>query len=453
MYRERVLGDSRVNENPGLLSFGIILYRWHNILANRLQAENPTWTDEELFQGARRWLIATLQKIIFYDFVPALLDTPVEPYDKYMPHVPPGISHAFAAAAFRFPHSIVPPAMILRKNVDKCEFRDEVGGFPALRLCQNWWNAQDIVQEYSVDEIILGMASQITEADDLIVVEDLRDYIFGPMHFTRLDVVASSIMRGRDNGLPSYNVLRKTFNLPEKTWETINEKLYKERRELFDKLAELYGDINYLDAYVGGMLEGDNGPGELFKAIIMDQFERLRDSDRFWFENTQNGLFNETEIRQIHNVTLRDIIRATTEINDAWLQDDVFYFHDGDPCPQPFQVNETGLEKCIPFMRFDHFTGNEAEAILFLVCFGIGYVLIQRRRRMGWDSSFDDLSATAIDDDAPKDRYSVQAFEWLQESYVRQVVVEFSPDHSIPQLAERIHNPWAILPYQAKEDA
>ncbi|RCN28057.1 heme peroxidase [Ancylostoma caninum] len=169
-----LLGDSRVNENPGLLSFGIILYRWHNIQAERLQRENPTWTDEELFQGARRWLIATLQKIIFYDFVPALLDTRVKPYSKYMPHVPPGISHAFAAAAFRFPHSIVPPAMILRKNVDGCEFREEVGGFPALRLCQNWWNAQDIVQEYTVDEIILGMASQISEADDLIVVEDLR---------------------------------------------------------------------------------------------------------------------------------------------------------------------------------------------------------------------------------------------------------------------------------------
>ncbi|KAK6741023.1 hypothetical protein RB195_009088 [Necator americanus] len=430
-----LLGDSRVNENPGLLSFGIILYRWHNILAGRLQKENSTWTDEELFQGARRWLIATLQKIIFYDFLPALLDTEVKPYTKYMPHVPPGISHAFAAAAFRYPHSIVPPAMILRKNVDHCEFREEVGGFPALRLCQNWWNAQDIVQEYSVDEIILGMASQITEADDLIIVEDLRDYIFGPMHFTRLDVVASSIMRGRDNGLPPYNVLRKTFNLPEKQWHTINEKLYKEKRELFDKLAELYGDINYLDAYVGGMLEGDNGAGELFKAIIMDQFERLRDSDRFWFENTQNGLFTTEEIRKIHNITLRDIIRATTEISDDWLQDDVFYFRDGDPCPQPFQVNYTGLEQCIPFMRFDHFTGNEVTYIFTLIglgcipliCIGIGYVLVQRRRRMGWDSSYDDLSATAVDDDAPKDRYSVQAFEWLQECYVRQVIVEFAP--------------------------
>ncbi|KAE9420028.1 hypothetical protein Angca_005703, partial [Angiostrongylus cantonensis] len=409
-----LLGDSRVNENPGLLSFGIILYRWHNILAQKIQKENPSWTDEELFQAARRWLIATLQKIIFYDFLPALINEEVKPYTKYMPHVPPGISHAFASAAFRFPHSIVPPAMILRKNVNACEFREEVGGFPALRLCQNWWNAQDIVQEYTVDEIILGMASQVSEADDIIVVEDLRDYIFGPMHFTRLDVVASSIMRGRDNGLPSYNMLRKAFNLPEKTWKTINPKLYQTNREMFDKLEALYGDINYLDAYVGGMLEVNNGPGELFKAIIKDQFERLRDSDRFWFENRQNDLFTDEEIKKIHKTTLRDIIRETTEISDQWLQEDVFYFKEGDPCPQPFQVNATGLEQCVPFMRFDHFTGNEVTYIFTLI--GLGCIPLST-------SVVFRLMYRHQNEDQPKGR----SFEWLQECYVRQVIVEISP--------------------------
>lgn len=45
-----------------------------------------------------------------------------------------------------------------------------------------------------------------------------------------------------------------------------------------------------LDAYVGGMLESNgDGPGQLFSKVIIDQFERLRDSDRFWFENELNG--------------------------------------------------------------------------------------------------------------------------------------------------------------------
>jgi dual oxidase len=175
-----ILGDPRINENPGLLSFGLILFRWHNMKAKELARNNTDWPDEDVFQGARRWVIATLQKIVFYDFLPALLALPknsskLPPYGGYKPHVPPGISHSFATTAFRFPHSIVPPALLLRKkSPNKCEFRTDVSGYPALRLCQNWWNAQDIVQEYSVDEIVLGMASQIAEEEDHIVVEDLR---------------------------------------------------------------------------------------------------------------------------------------------------------------------------------------------------------------------------------------------------------------------------------------
>ncbi len=43
-----------------------------------------------------------------------------------------------------------------------------------------------------------------------------------------------------------------------------------------------------VDLYVGGMLESYDGPGPLFSKIIKEQFERIRDSDRFWFENTEH---------------------------------------------------------------------------------------------------------------------------------------------------------------------
>ncbi|KAK6045181.1 hypothetical protein COOONC_17313 [Cooperia oncophora] len=71
------------------------------------------------------------------------------------------------------------------------------------------------------------MVSQVSEAEDNIVVEDLRDFSYGPLHFSRVDAVASTIMRGRDSGISSYNVLRKKFNLPEKEWSTINPQLYE----------------------------------------------------------------------------------------------------------------------------------------------------------------------------------------------------------------------------------
>jgi len=48
--------------------------------------------------------------------------------------------------------------------------------------------------------------------------------------------------------------------------------------------------VDNIDVFVGGMLETTpNGPGELFKTILIDQMTTLRDGDRFWFENTDNG--------------------------------------------------------------------------------------------------------------------------------------------------------------------
>jgi dual oxidase len=46
--------------------------------------------------------------------------------------------------------------------------------------------------------------------------------------------------------------------------------------------------LDNVDVWVGGILETDKGPGELFTKIIKDQFTRIRDGDRFWYKNTNN---------------------------------------------------------------------------------------------------------------------------------------------------------------------
>ena len=64
------------------------------------------------------------------------------------------------------------------------------------------------------------------------------------------------------------------------------------KSQLLQSLNDLYeGNVDNMDVFVGGMLETENGqPGELFRLILLDQFVRLRDGDRFWFENTRNRL-------------------------------------------------------------------------------------------------------------------------------------------------------------------
>lgn len=56
-----VLGDPRTNQNPVILAFGILMFRWHNVLAKRVHSEHPDWSDEDIFQRTRRLVIASLQ--------------------------------------------------------------------------------------------------------------------------------------------------------------------------------------------------------------------------------------------------------------------------------------------------------------------------------------------------------------------------------------------------------
>ncbi|KRX26639.1 Dual oxidase 1 [Trichinella nelsoni] len=452
-----MLGDPRMNENPPLLAFGLMLYRWHNKQAEKLQQKYPHWSDVKLFERARRFLIAHLQNIIMYEFLPALLDEPTKPYEKYNPHLPPGISHEFAVAAFRYPHTMVPAGTFLRNG--QCQFETNVGGYPALRLCNTWWNAQDELQRYGMDKFILGMASQVAEEEDRFIVSDLKDFVFGPMHFSRRDLPALSLMRGRDNGLPDYNTIRKSFDLPAVDWHTINPDHYSADPQFYEKLKSLYGgNITKMDMYIGGILEFNNGKvGELFKRIIRDQFYRIRDADRFWFENRDNKLFTEEEIQEIKNVRLYDMIIQTTGIKPNEIQKDVFFWKNGDPCPQPFQLNISILEPCIPFMRHDHFMGNEvsfiysciALGIVPVACVGIAMWMVRRSKKRRNAGSFNinnanirkELNSNTDENQWKKEENKVfsifHGIEWLHEHYCRSVVICLDKKPAIRLLKRR----------------
>ncbi|GFT38864.1 dual oxidase [Trichonephila clavipes] len=106
-----LLGDPRSNQNPALLAFGIVFFRWHNEVARQIQEQHPDWSDEDIFQRARRWVIASLQNVILYEYVPTLLEEEISPYSGYKPDVHPGICHVFQSAAFRFSHTMIPPGL------------------------------------------------------------------------------------------------------------------------------------------------------------------------------------------------------------------------------------------------------------------------------------------------------------------------------------------------------
>lgn len=63
---------------------------------------------------------------------------------------------------------------------------------------------------------MLGMASQLAEREDAVLCSDVRDKLFGPNEFSRRDLGALNIMRGRDNGLSDYNTVPSRRNLTTK---------------------------------------------------------------------------------------------------------------------------------------------------------------------------------------------------------------------------------------------
>lgn len=75
---------------------------------------------------------------MLYEYVPSFIGVPIPPYQGYKAEVAPGVTHAFAVAAFRFGHTLVPPAILLRDR--NCRFGRAPGGHDAIRLCQTWWD-------------------------------------------------------------------------------------------------------------------------------------------------------------------------------------------------------------------------------------------------------------------------------------------------------------------------
>ena len=370
--RHYLLGAPGAIENPALTSLAIMWMRNHNWHADRLKALHPSWNDEELFLEARKMVLGELQKIAFYDFLPAYLGSSVPNYTGYDGTIDPRVSHVFQSAAMRFGHTLV-TAGVYRRDT-QCNFRTEPDGAPAFRMCNSYFEPNEVIDEYdnSTEELWLGMSSQLCEREDNVVVEDLRGFVFGPLEAVRRDLMALNIQRGRDHGLPSYNVARAAFGLPIAThFENITA-----NATLVQRLKDLHEDnIERLDIWTGGLLETVDGPGPLFSAIILDQFRRIRDGDRFWFENDANGLYEPDELQMIRNTTLKDIMVRVSrgQIAADDLQDNVFFFDaSADPCPSPGPLAAEDLNACTDPATMDFYDNSEWELPIVLVALLLG---------------------------------------------------------------------------------
>ena len=131
------IGNPRGNENPFLLTMGILWFRVHNFWADRLYKYGQALgedkpgvyeEDEWLYNRARQLTIATHQRIVYHEWLPVFIPRKMtngrlpeyaetQGYSAYFgstgynPAINPQIAHIFQSAAMRFGHTMVTPGV------------------------------------------------------------------------------------------------------------------------------------------------------------------------------------------------------------------------------------------------------------------------------------------------------------------------------------------------------
>ena len=115
-----VAGDDRVETQASLTSIQNLMFNEHNRIADILagimkeKVEDEKELDEFVYQETRRLVTAQLQQVTFTEWLPNIIGSDLmtslgldHEHCQYKKEVDAGILNSFAAAAFRFGHSLV----------------------------------------------------------------------------------------------------------------------------------------------------------------------------------------------------------------------------------------------------------------------------------------------------------------------------------------------------------
>jgi len=346
-------GDVRVNEQPTLAIMHTIWMRQHNKIATELKALNPTWTDENIFQEARRIIAAQHQHITYYEYLPILLgnslmnkyklrvrkertrggrgkrDVEIDDIERqrgrgrggrgrggsgggrggngngggrggrterYDSSVNPTALNAFGVAAFRYGHSEVSGQIhgynihgALTQNTQFSNFSFA----PAMLYNSN-----------NFDSMLRGLNNQKKMKADLMFTPELVNRLFAGNRTAGLDLPAINIQRGRDHGVGSYLAYRRACDLSPDLGDIIPENS--------NRLTATYANMEDIDLYVGGMMERPVARGVVgptFACIIGETFKRIKFGDRYFYGfSGETGSFSTGQKKELMKTTLARVL-------------------------------------------------------------------------------------------------------------------------------------------------
>jgi hypothetical protein len=346
-------GDVRANENIELMALQTLFVRNHNRIAGELAQQDPTqfgftsWTDENLYQEARKLNIASEQIITYEYYLPDLLGPTAMPaYGGYDPTADASIATEFSTVGFRFGHSL------LNNDVR----RDNNDGSPigpaTLQLSQDFFDPNllntttpGFVDPFTnlpatdIGNILKGDADGTAQAMDAMAVNSVRNLLFGDGQGGGQDLISRDIWRAHDDGIGTYNQVAAYYdgifhNVPQITNDatqgfdqlTSDPALQQALATAYNSKAgfqangKTAGDI---DPFAAGIAQ-DHLPGSdlgpLFTDILVDQFSRLATGDQYFYLNESFTPAEQAILSQGN--TLGKVIQANTSI--TLLQSDVF---------------------------------------------------------------------------------------------------------------------------------
>jgi hypothetical protein len=305
-------GDVRCNEQLGLTAMHTLWMREHNRIAGLLHQQYPSMSDEDIYQTARSVVVGELQHIEFDRWIPLFLGATALPhYTGYDSTVDPRIENLFTNL-YRVGHTLLSSQLAMVGNDGK----PVLGGHVSLR--DAFFMPDFYIQGAGIEPVLMGLSKQKAQEVDALVVEDVRSFLFGKPGQGGLDLVSLNIQRGRDHGLPSYNQARIDYGLaPATSFADITSNISVQHR-----LEAVYASVDDVDPWIGAVAEDHlDGAmvGELLEAVLADQFRRVRDGDRFYYET----YLPQYLVEWVNKQTLAMVIRRNTTIGSK-MADDAF---------------------------------------------------------------------------------------------------------------------------------
>ncbi len=215
-----IAGDGRANENLGLTTIHDIFHSEHSnnvqsLLANfqvssgvagqpgavyvkdsngaYVDLKGRSWSGEDIFQAAKGTTEMEYQHIVFAEFARKLSPN-INAFGGYDITIDPAVTSEFANAVYRFGHSMM---------TNFIEQKNAAGVDISIPLLQGFLNPL-AYNAATADNIMRGTTNAVGNLIDEWMTPVLRDNLVG----LPLDLATLNIVRGRDTGTASLNVVR-----------------------------------------------------------------------------------------------------------------------------------------------------------------------------------------------------------------------------------------------------